>query len=309
MRQCFLLLLLAASGCRQPVNQPPSGAIARDVEVRPASAEGRVQVVGGDEAALREFIGRALTYPSPSGASEDLVLIGALPDDLPIDLPLPDGSRVVGSTVRTAEYGGIEVILDIPMAPDAVQVFYQERLLRAGWELAPQPPYSGGFASEPWPSATFCLNQDEAQIYLSVREVPDQPTDVRVNIQSTVQYSACDPQAFGPSDEGSSMIPQLTTPGGTVIESSSGSGGSGTADASATLRTELSPPDLAEHYAEQLRQAGWTQIYQQLAQELGWSTWSITDEQGQPWAGLLLVAERPLHADQVFAWFRVERGE
>jgi hypothetical protein len=81
------------------------------------------------------------------------------------------------------------------------------------------------------------------------------------------------------------------------------------ADTTATLTTDLSPAELANSYAGQLREAGWTPVAEETAEELAWSTWSTTDEEGQAWAGMLLVADNPVVADRLFAWFRVERGE
>jgi len=314
MRRILLFTLLAAAACArggQPIGESGPEVVERRVEIVSGGGTGGgpAQVIGGDEAALREFVGRALHYPSPEGAEGTTVLIGALPESLPLELPIPEGSRVIGSTIRDQQMGGTEVILDVDMAPDAVLTFYQEQLLQAGWENAPQQPYGGGFVSASWPTATFCLNQDEAQIYLSAFEIPGKGTDVRLNIQSPVQYSACDPETYGPTDDASAMIPQLASPGGSVVQSGGSSSGDGMADTSAVLQTELSPGELASQYADQLAEIGWTQVGQEAAPELAWSSWSTTDEEGRAWSGLLLVAANPVVPDRVFAWFRVEQAD
>jgi len=314
MRRILLFTLLAAAACAregQPIGESGPEVVERRVEV--VSGEGAgggpAEVIGGDEAALREFIGRALDYPSPEGTDGITVLIGALPESLPLELPVPQGSRVIGSTIRGSEMGGTEIILDIDMPPEGVLGFYQEELLRAGWEEAPQQPYGGGFVSASSPTANFCLNQDEAQISINAFEIPDKATDVRLHIQSPVQYSACDPQVYGPYDEGSAMIPELITPQGSVVQSGGSSSGDGMADTSAVLQTELSPGELASQYAGQLAEIGWTQAAQEAVPELAWSSWSTTDEEGRAWSGLLLVAANPVVSDRVFAWFRVERAD
>ena len=313
MRRIVLFSLLAAAACTrggQPIGESGPEVVERRVDLVSVGdpGTGPAEVIGGDEAALREFIGRALSYPSP-GQIGVAVLIGALPEGLPLELPVPQDSRVIGSTLRGPQTGGTEVILDVDMAPDEVLTFYQEQLLQAGWEKAPQQPYGGGFVSASWPTASFCLNQDEAQIFLSAFEISGGPTDVRVNIQSSVQYSACDPQAYGPYDDGSGMIPELVSPEGTVVTSGGSSSGDGMADTSAVLQTELSPGELASQYADQLAEIGWTQVAQDAVPELAWSSWSRTVEEGQAWSGLLLVAANPVVPDRIFAWFRVERAE
>jgi len=312
MRRIVLFMLLAAAGCSragQPNGQPEGEVQGRTVSVVTGGVPGagEAEVIGGDEAALREFVGRALQYIGEGEATT--VLIGALPDDLPFELPLPEGSRVIGSTVRSSQAGGTEVILDVDMPPEAVVTFYQEQLLQGGWEEAPDYGSGVGFVSASWPSTVLCLNQDEAQISINALAVPDKATDVRLHIQSPVRYSSCDPQVYGPYDEASAMIPELIAPEASVVQSGGSSSGDGMADTSASLTTDLSPAELAESYADQLREAGWIQIAREAAEELAWSTWSTTDEEGQQWAGMLLVAANPVVSDRVFAWFRVERAE
>lgn len=311
MRRLMLVLLIAAAGCSrgnqpagEPEGQPPEPSNLESGGAVPGGAE----VIGGDEASLREFVGRALHYNIPGETQSTTVLIGALPEQLPVELPIPDGARVIGSTVRGPQAGGTEVILDVDMAPEAVLEFYQEQLGQAGWERAPEFG-GGGFVSPSWPSASFCLNQDEAVIYLTATEVAGAPTDVRVSIQAPVEYSACDPQAYGPMDEASGMIPDLVSPAGLVVQSGSSSSGEGMADTTASLTTELSPAELSDSYAEQLQEAGWALAFRQSADEMVWSTWSKDDEEGRPWAGMLMVSSNPVVKDRLFAWFRVERAE
>ena len=314
MRRILLFTLLAAAACArggQPIEETGPEVLQRRVEVVSGGGAGGgpAEVIGGDEPALREFIARALDYPSPEGTDGLTVLIGALPESLPLELPVPQGSRVIGSTIRDSQLGGTEIVLDVDLPPDGVLGFYQEELLRAGWEEAPQQPYGGGFVSASWPTANFCLNQDEAQISINAFEIPDEATDVRLHIQSPVQYSACDPQVYGPYDEGSATIPELVSPSGSVVQSGGSSSGDGMADTSAVLQTELSPGELASQYADQLVEIGWTQAAQEAVPELAWSSWSMTDEEGRAWSGLLLVAANPVVSDRVFAWFRVERAD
>ena len=158
MRRILLFTLLAAAACArgdQPIGESGPELVERRVEVVSGAGAGGgpAQVIGGDEAALREFIGRTLDYPSPEATDGVTVLIGALPEGLPLELPIPEGSRVIGSTIRGSEMEGTEIILDVDMPPEGVLGFYQEQLLQAGWEEAPQQPYGGGFVSASWPTA------------------------------------------------------------------------------------------------------------------------------------------------------------
>jgi len=312
MRRIALLLLLAAgcsrgeqasSGPEVMANESPAPVSAIS---SPASYES--EVVGGDEAALREFIGRALTYHYPGATGGTTVLVGGLPENLGFDLPVPEDSRVIGSIVRGTMEGGTEIILDVDLAPAEAIVFYREQLLEAGWEEQTQQAYGGGFVSGSSPSTPFCLGENEAVIFLSAYAPPSLPTEIRLNIQQEAQYSACLAQPMG-MDEASGLIPSLVSPPDSLIQSGGGSSGEGMAETSAVLRTELSTGALAQQYSTQLMEAGWKPLAQDEESELAWSFWSIADAEGQDWSGLLLIFKSPIVPEKVFASFRVDRGD
>jgi hypothetical protein len=61
--------------------------------------------VGGDEQALREFIQQYLSpvYPG-AGNNKMKILIGGLPDGLPVELPMPEGARVIASVQEPSAF-------------------------------------------------------------------------------------------------------------------------------------------------------------------------------------------------------------
>jgi hypothetical protein len=312
MRRIALLVLLAAACTRgEQASSGPEG-MAGDSPA-PVSASGspasyESEVVGGDEAALREFIGRALTYHYSGATGGTTVLVGGLPENIGFDLPVPEDSRVIGSIVRGTMEGGTEIILDVGLAPEEALTFYREQLLQAGWEEQTQQGLSGGFVSGSWPSTTFCLGENEAVIFLSAYAQPGLPTELRLNIQEEAQYSACLAQPMG-MDEAMPLIPSLVSPPDSLIQSGGGSSGEGMAETSAVLKTELSMGALAQQYAAQLIEAGWNPLAQDEGPELAWSFWSVADAEGQDWSGLLLIYKSPIVAEKVFASFRVDRGD
>lgn len=311
MRRFALLLLLTAAcsrgeqGSSGPALMASESPAPVSVSGRPESDEG--EVVGGDEAALREFIGRALTYHYPGGTGGTTVLVGGLPENLGFELPVPENSQVIGSIVRGTMEGGTEIILDVDLAPEDALTFYREQLLQAGWEEQTQQAYGGGgFVSGSWPSTTFCLGENEAVIFLSAYALPGLPTELRLNIQQEAEYSPCLPQPEG-MDEASGLIPVLESPLGSLIQSGGGSSGDGMAETTAVLKAELSPGTLARRYADQLVEAGWKPLAKHEEPELAWSFWSIADAEGQDWSGLLLIFKSPIVPEKVFASFRVDR--
>ncbi|HLE03738.1 MAG TPA: hypothetical protein VI729_03875 [Anaerolineales bacterium] len=314
MRRIALLLLLTAACSRgeQASSGPEvmAGESPAPVSASSGPASYESEVVGGDEAALREFISRALTYHYPGATGGTTVLVGGLPENLGFELPVPEDSRVIGSIVRGTLQGGTEIILDVDLAPEEALAFYREQLLQAGWEEQTQQAYGGGFGfvSGSWPNTTFCLEENEAAIFLSAYAPPSLPTELRLNIQQEAQYSYCLPQQEG-MDEASRLIPALESPPGSLIQSGSGSSGEGMAESSAVLTAEFSTAALAEQYAAQLLEAGWKPLAQDEEPELAWSFWSAADAEGQDWSGLLLIFKSPIVPEKVFASFRVDRGD
>jgi hypothetical protein len=313
MRRFALVLVLTAACTRgEQVSSGPE--VMESESPAPVSASGgpasyESEVVGGDEAALREFIGRALTYHYPGGTGGTTVLVGGLPENPGFELPVPEDSRVIGSIVRGTMEGGTEIILDTDLAPEDALTFYREQLLEAGWEEQTQQAYgAGGFVSGSWPSTTFCLGENEAVIFLSAYALPGLPTELRLNIQQEAQYSVCLAQPMG-MDEASGLIPSLVSPPDSLIQSGGGSSGEGMAETSAVLRTELSTGALAQLYASQLVEAGWKPLAGDEEPELAWSSWSVADAEGQVWSGLLLIFKNPIVPEKLFASFRVDRGD
>ncbi len=285
------------------------GVVQKQVEVvsAPAATPGEVEVVGGDEESLREFIGRALTYHYPGAEEGDTrIMIGLLPEDLPFELPIPEGSRIIGSIVRDSPTG-TEIILDVPLNSEEVINFYQDALTEEEWSVPPKEADGAGFVSEPWPSQTFCYNDDEVVLYMSVLEIPDEPTDVRVNIQSPAQYSPCDPEGMHRMDDSYFLIPPLKSPSGALVQTGGSSSGQDEASVTASLKTDLTSEDLANHYGVQLSEAGWTPEERGASQRVSWSSWTITDEEGDVWGGILIILESPTDPEKRYAWFQIDK--
>jgi hypothetical protein len=165
-------------------------------------------------------------------------MIGLLPEDLPFELPIPESSRIIGSIVR-GDSTGTEIILDAPLNSEEVISFYHEALIEEGWTVPPEQAFSSGFVSAPWPSQTLCYNDGEVVLYLSALEIPDEPTDVRIHIQSPDHYSVCDPEDVYGVDDSYGLIPSLKPPPGALFLSGGSGSGQDEASATASLKTDL----------------------------------------------------------------------
>jgi hypothetical protein len=95
-----------------------------------------------DMLAVRTLAERLLSLPHDSDAEAEpaRVLPGALPDDLPCPVPIPEGVTVIGSVsyppVQSAyDQRGrrVTILFDTPLQPEDVMAYYHGRLCADGW--------------------------------------------------------------------------------------------------------------------------------------------------------------------------------
>lgn len=142
--------------------------------------------VGADD----ELVARVLTSPfSPTGKSQGVELVrGALPTQPKIDAPMPQGLKLIGSVVRTADGTptNVAVVLDVPGPFADMTTFYERELGALGWKTAPDrgAPAGGGFQpASPPSSKTFCKGESLPWLSLTVYPRENRPNDVRLNHQ------------------------------------------------------------------------------------------------------------------------------
>jgi len=279
-----LVLATVAGGLRVPT--PPAGAQA-------PSGESLLQQLA------ERLLG--LPYPSPNAASVQL-LPGALPSDLPLTIPLPPGSTLIGSDERasfglvTPTIGGpggfqsspppsngvhVEIVLDAPGSPDDVTAFYKSAMGNLGWPASASQLYlSPVTSSSPALPTTFCQSSRGPYLSVSARATDSGPVDVRLTFDSGFAGQCSAPAGIGPtfvSPPGYGVLPALKAPPGVTVNSSGSSGGGARFGTDATAATDMSAADLRSFYANQLTAAGWTQIDSGGSGMLAWSTWSIPD--------------------------------
>ncbi len=248
----------------------------------------------------------ASTVPEDMEALEELIRrfaqteerrqVRILPEALPprFSIPLPPGTRVVGSVVIADEDDlpketQIVIILDVAMEPNEVEIFFQEELSQSGWlysELAlPVFVSSDGEPAHSSVFTPFCNEEDNLSMYLRVFPLQEQRSDVLLLLQEGMR-AYCDWE--GPPD-----LPALKVPrGSTPVDWDSGGGGD-QAYSNATLVTNLPAPALEEHFRDQLAESGWAVVAQGAGGPTAWSTWRFVRSDGKPWVGLLLVVDMP----------------
>ena len=304
LRVLMLAVVLGGGGGLLPA---PAGLRPAAVHAQPAE----------DPALLRELAERLLGAgtpspppPSPTGGTLRAQLFpGALPPALPLDLPLPPGSRLVGSAVAPSLAGGpdvtraetIEVVLDAPGAPNEIVAFYEGALAERGWTAASgqgpepggfQPERPGGFQPSAIPATVFfCPGAAGGWLALVVTPAPGGLSDVRVHLETGFPGPCGGPGGPMRLPPGAELLPPLGAPPGVSVLPGGMGGGSGLWTSVAVALTGRSAAELEAHYARQLAATGWTRLDGGVAGPLAWSTWAVPGE-GE-WQGFLSVREGP----------------
>jgi hypothetical protein len=249
------------------------------------------------EAGLRELALALLAprYPELSEGESPQLLVGQLPPSITTDMPLPPGSRVVGSLVATRP----TVVLDTGQSAEDVVNFYHEQLTAAGWTAQEDmPPRHGGFLH----SAIF--NRQFAHFYRgddgpSLNVVTSDAPSGRTIVHLTLNPEGARVM-FGPGPRSRHMgpdmwriLPPIAPPPRSQQSQEGGSGGGDRVSSSARLDTDLDFPAVAAHYIAQLEKGGWQRQQYGEHDPVAWSTWTFADEDNQPWLGLFIVLKRP----------------
>jgi hypothetical protein len=240
----LVILVGCTTGRNESLENPAFGqsmpATRSEVAVSDSSGSlGTVQVIGGDEQTLREFIQRwfAPMY-AISGDADTIIMIGGVPENLPVDFPLPDEAQVFASIQSPTD---LQVLVDVPSAAEDILISYPETLAGAEWMPAPQTGQGGGFvsATENW--LFFC--NAEAQAALSIQAFPksSRETEMRVSLYTKDTQYMCDPQSSQSMDQAYAMIPVLKAPSDALVSNAGSSSGGGTAESTSEIRTVLTP--------------------------------------------------------------------
>lgn len=267
-----------------------------------------VEVRGGDEAAMRELLGRTLHYGIP-GAERTLILVGELPEDLPFDMPLPEKARVIGSVDRGYRHG-TEMYLDVDLPPEETVDYFRLVLAQGGWEFPEEDGRERGFVSgSPSPAQKFCHKAIDSQLWLRALTTPGGSSDLRITYHPTTDYSTC-MAGIGAVERVQRIMPALVTPPGSrTLGGGSSSSSTGMGDISTTFETDLPAEEIEDHYSSKLLEQGWQKLGGGTAETAAWSFWRLEGEGNETWIGTLLVVERLADEDERLAWFSVELEE
>lgn len=275
-----------------------------------ASAEQQNESISNEsvmvgEPATEELANRLLqvAYMGGPELTQAELLPGKLPEQMPVDLPIPNGSRIVGSEIL--EDIGITVVMDVAMTPDEALDFYRDALVPQNWTETDIMGMERGFIGGSG-STIFCKGARDPSVMVSAYAL-ENGTDLRLDISTDPYYSPC---SMAEPTDWMEPMPKLSAPKDAVISNQNYMGGWGNqVTVSAEIETELDSSALAIHYADQLKAANWTAVSSKECGPASWSTWSFEDEEGISWDGFLIALDLAGSEDKRFVMMQTSMEE
>jgi hypothetical protein len=229
------------------------------------------------------------------------LLPGELPPGLPFDLPVPAGSRIVGSLRQGPE---MTVLLDVAREPRAVTAWYREQFSGQGWRawsVDSMFERTDGEEDIPRPEATLTLCRSAAgpRLFVDARPNGDGTTavELRIDLQPAAEdceeppadvFDADDPWAM--SDE---RLEMMGIPSGSQRRGGGSGWGGGQAYRHVELDSTLEPAAIAAHYREEWLGHGWTLVAEEVNGPVAWSVWTGSNERGERERGTWLAVRLP----------------
>jgi hypothetical protein len=245
---------------------------------------------------LRELATRLLAFRFPSMARENeqesaRLLVGELPPDLPLALPVPEGAHIFGAFV-----GGQTIIaLDTELDADAVLAFYGERMAALGWgEQDPSGGGRGGFVhsfARSSPMMNFSQQEGGPVFTVMAGWAPDGHSTVKITFHP-------EGDGFAPRQRQQrdimSVFPAIRPPKRAWQTPQGGGGSLDAVNALARLECDLDLAAVAPHYRAELERGGWQLTGSGASGPVAWSLWTFhDDEEGTDWTAALLILDRP----------------
>jgi hypothetical protein len=239
---------------------------------------------------LRRLFARSSFIPVERAVE---LVVGGLPPALADEVPLPSGTRLVGSAVesRQGRLASLLVVLDAKGKPDEVVSAYEPELRERGWEPSDDPfgPMRGGFVPGPASdNRTFRRGAQGPLLMVAAAVAAGEVfTDLQLRLDWEMQRHLKDRPDHLMALSGWDRMPRLLPPRGMAMERQGGGGGGGRWNSEAKVDTDRPVTELEAHFASQLLDAGWTRVAGRADDVVAWSSWRLPGE--GDWRGVLLV--------------------
>ena len=243
-----------------------------------------------DEMISRGIVERLLRLNIPDFMGvEKKLFIGKLPDNLPVEVPQPGNSQVVGTIQRGKDNYQIE--LDVPQSAAQVESFYENQLTQKGWKQQKQPSPQQAFAitaNQSNKSSSYCESAKGPSINLSISQLEKTSTSVSIGLSTNKNNHFCR-YLSGGSPFDIVEVPSLKPPENTkVIPNPMRTFGSEISNSKATLESQLNIEQLKQHYINQMQQAGWTKTADAKNTQTNLSVWTFKGQENI-WEGIMRI--------------------
>ena len=268
-----------------------------------AAAQARVEPAAADgEAALRLASRLLGPWGDPAGFRIELSPL-QLPDDLPVELPLPEGFELLGSLANYDAGDALmhaQIVLDSPVAADETRLLLEEAFSAAGWSVQDQAGPMGFTPVNAHVAALYCAPADAAFIHMNSFGTPAEITDVRLEINTQSAYSPCtDNRTAFEHQPPQVPLPALAAPEGSEITLHGGTYLEDQASSSAVIFTDLPADELLRHFEAQLEHSGWSRAQEAQPWQ---SIWTLVREERR-WRGTLALIDLGGARPQYYASF------
>lgn len=239
------------------------------------------------DAALRLLRARLGTRDEP--------VVGGLPDEPKLDVPLMPGSEILGSIVHR-QPPMVSVYIDADASAEEMLAFYEREYATRGWRS--QMPNkrrmrrSGfiGATDQPVTRRAFCRSETEP--YYELRISPEEPR-IRLSWYA-VSRGMVHPCSSGRPDEPMhgpphDAMPALEGPPGVPVRGGGGGGGPAEWSTYGSALTSMPPHDLMEHFVTSIAAQGHELIQRGAGEGVATSRWRV---KRPGWEGLLVIAEQ-----------------
>lgn len=259
-----------------------------------------MQLSGGILKAFQRLVGLA---------DNTQILIGQLPDELPVELPFFDEAQLVGSFVIQPDY--FRILFDVLLPLDETRNLYREHFLNLGWqeqELFPQD-YKGFIAAPKVvqrrinQTTKFWHKQQEIELCLELNPCPDesQTTNLFLTFVKSPKSETLEVLKLPP-------FPPLENPPDVKRINSSGADSEGYSS-HVHLLSNLKLHELLSHYSAQFEQNGWEVFGSGQDGVVVWKSWTMKGIKEHDWVGLLNITQLGGVQDQFVIYVRVFRQE
>ena len=258
-------------------------------------SNGLAQTPAPASSAERTLLERVLgTTWGPTGLKTS-ILVKQVPSTLGIALPA--GSQVIGSVSTQAADpaypSGTTVYFDTALSPKDVTTYFAKVLTQQGWKPFPQlgmAQMSGGFQSSAAVDGKSYYRQNPDEQLNIGAQVVGKVSWVTLsrqrssNLENMLRYARN--EQFDPAQN----LPKLSPPAGAVVSPRGGGSSGNDVTQYATIESSLSRTAVFDHYAEQLKKAGWTLRNRSDAGTMSSSLWSFT-KGGKEQIGILILGK------------------